>query len=88
MLCIMLSSGDTTVNNKRHNSCPHGLQCKEGFHILQNRCFSNINKIDALPAMAEQLGLGSNSFNWVEVQSLSWEDPLEKGMATHSTILV
>jgi len=37
--------------------------------------------------MAEQLGLGSNSFNWGEVQSLGWEDPLEKGMATHSSIL-
>ena len=23
-----------------------------------------------------------------QVQSLSWEDPLEKGMATHSSILV
>ena len=23
-----------------------------------------------------------------QVQSLGWEDPLEKGMATHSTILV
>ena len=55
----MPSSGDTTVNNKRHDSCPHGLQCKEGFHMLQIRCFSNIDKIDALPAMAEQLGLGS-----------------------------
>ena len=23
----------------------------------------------------------------IQVQSLSWEDPLEKGMATHSSIL-
>ena len=29
-----------------------------------------------LPAMQE-----------IEVQSLDWEDPLEKGMATHSSIL-
>ena len=29
-----------------------------------------------LPAMLE-----------IEVQSLDWEDPLEKGMATHSSIL-
>ena len=29
-----------------------------------------------LPAMQE-----------IEVQSLGWEDPLEKGMATHSSIL-
>ena len=25
---------------------------------------------------------------WVRSQDLGWEDPLEKGMATHSTILV
>ena len=24
----------------------------------------------------------------IQVQSLGWEDPLEKGMATHSSILV
>ena len=24
---------------------------------------------------------------WVHVQSLVWEDPLEKGMATHASIL-
>ena len=30
-----------------------------------------------LPAMQE-----------TQVQSLGWEDPLEKGMATHSSILV
>ena len=33
--------------------------------------------VRGLPAMRE---------TWV--QSLSWEDPLEKGMATHSSILV
>ena len=32
--------------------------------------------VENLPAMHESL-----------VQSLSWEDPLEKGMATHSSIL-
>ena len=31
---------------------------------------------NSLPAMQE-----------TQVQSLSWEDPLEKGMATHSSIL-
>ena len=31
----------------------------------------------SLPAMRE-----------TQVQSLGWEDPLEKGMATHSSILV
>ena len=33
-------------------------------------------KVNTLPAMQE---------NWV--QSLGWEDPLEEGMATHSSIL-
>ena len=35
-----------------------------------------VQKIKNLPAMQE---------TWV--QSLGWEDPLEKGMATHSSIL-
>ena len=33
--------------------------------------------VKSLPAMHE-----------TQVQSLGWEDPLEKGMATHSSILV
>jgi len=37
----------------------------------------NIKKKKILPSVQE---------NWV--QSLGWEDPLEKGMATHSSILV
>ena len=43
--------------------------------------------------MDEQPGVGSrNSLNLpvmqeTPVQSLHWEDPLEKGMATHSSIL-
>ena len=36
-----------------------------------------VQKIKNLPAMQEKL-----------VQSLGWEDPLEKGMATPSSILV
>jgi len=32
--------------------------------------------VSSLPAMQE-----------MQVQSLGWEDPLEKGMATHSSIL-
>ena len=35
-----------------------------------------VQTIKNLPAMQE-----------IQVQSLSWEDPLEKGMATHSSIL-
>ena len=38
---------------------------------------STIQTVKTLPAMQE-----------TQVQSLGWEDPLEKEMATHSTILV
>ena len=46
-------------------------------------CFSSLGaslaalRVKNLPAMKE-----------TQVQSLSWEDPLEKGVATHSSILV
>ena len=36
-----------------------------------------LQKVTNLPAMQE-----------TQVQSLDWEDPLEKGMTTHSSILV
>ena len=39
-------------------------------------CFPGASAIKDLPAMQE---------TWV--RSLSWEDPLEEGMATHSSIL-
>ena len=59
---------------------------REGFpnqllHLLS--CFSSLGaslaalRVKNLPAMKE-----------TQVQSLSWEDPLEKGVATHSSILV
>ena len=35
-----------------------------------------VQKVDHLPAVQE-----------TQVQSLGWEDPLEKGMATHSSVL-
>ena len=50
-------------------------------NISQNHAFSEASlvaqMVKNLPAMWE---------TWV--QSLGWEDPLEKGMATHSSILV
>ena len=45
-------------------------------HILTFGSFLGDSVVKNLPAMHE---------NWV--QSLGWEDPLEKGMATHSSIL-
>ena len=35
-----------------------------------------VQKVEHLPAVQE-----------TQVQSLGWEDPLEKGMATHSSVL-
>ena len=40
------------------------------------RAFLMAEMVKNLPAMQE-----------TQVQSLGWEDPLEKGMATHSSIL-
>ena len=35
-----------------------------------------------------QIGKNLPAMQETHVQSLGWEDPLEKGMATHSSILV
>ena len=45
------------------------------YHIILG--FLAAQTVKNLPAMQE-----------TQVQSLGWEDPLEKGMATHSNILV
>ena len=42
-------------------------------------CFPNISGVKNLLAMQEPQEKG--------VRSLGWEDPLEKGMATHSSVL-
>ena len=44
--------------------------------ILRNRAFLVAQKVKRLLAMQE-----------TRVRSLGWEDPLEKGMATHSSTL-
>ena len=41
--------------------------------------FPGGSEVKTLPAMQEPQGM--------QVQSLGWEDPLEEGMATHSSIL-
>ena len=46
------------------------------FHLDNPRAFLVAQTVKNLPAMQE-----------IWVQSLGWEDPLEKGMATHSSIL-
>ena len=46
------------------------------YHLVDNGAFLVAQEIKNPPAMQE---------TWV--QSLGWEDPLEEGMATHSSIL-
>ena len=40
-----------------------------------------------LPHLVAQMGKYLPAMQETLVQSLGWEDPLEKGMATHSSIL-
>ena len=54
----------------------------EIFH--DNLCYSNYGVIPSLVAqMVKNQPVGQEN----QVQSLSWEDSLEEGMATHSSIL-
>ena len=39
-------------------------------------------------SLVAQMGKNLPAMQETRVQSLGWEDPLEKGMATHSSILV
>ena len=43
--------------------------------------------MDKLASLVGQLVKNSPAMWETEVQSLSWEDPLEDGMATHSIVL-
>ena len=55
----------------------HELVCFKKFNYLDViKGFSDGSTVKYLPAMQE-----------TQVQSLGWKDPLEKGMATHSSIL-
>ena len=40
-----------------------------------------------LPHMVAQMVKNPPAIQEIQVRSLGWEDPLEKGMATHSSIL-
>ena len=47
--------------------------------MVTQKSFPGGSVVKNLPAMQEPQGM--------QVQSLGWEDPLEEGMATHSSIL-
>ena len=48
---------------------------------------TGLKKQALVKKQAEQLVKNLPAMQETWVQSLSWEDPLEKGMATHSSIL-
>ena len=54
------------------------METKRKFHLTMDMPYSKLDGsvVKNLPAMQE-----------IRVRSLGWEDPLEKGMATHSYIL-
>ena len=74
------SAGKESACNAGDPSLISGLGKSPGEGIdypLQNSWVSPVDQmVKILPAVWE---------TWI--QSLSWEDPLEKGMATHSSIL-
>ena len=48
---------------------------------------SLVNKISLIASLVAQMVKNLPAMQKIWVQSLDWEDPLEKGMATHSSIL-
>ena len=61
----------------RSGSLFKAMECPSGLDQIMHTCiYSLAQRVKNLPAMRE---------SWV--QSLGWEDPLEKGKATHSSIL-
>ena len=55
------------------------------FHKNQNM-YSYEDMASQMVLVIKNLPAYAGNMTWV--QSLGWEDPLEKGMATHSSILV
>ena len=43
--------------------------------------------MEGLPSLVAQMVKNLSARQEIRVQSLGWEDPLENGMATHSSIL-
>ena len=59
-----------------HPNLEPGLETHYIIIILLSLCYGLVQLVKNLPAMQE-----------IQVQSLSGEDPLEKEMATHSSVL-
>ena len=60
--------------------------CSTGFQIKQSKQKRSMYKYDRASLVA-QLVKNPSAVQETWVRSLGWEDPLEKGKATHSNIL-
>ena len=68
------------------SSCPQSLPASESFPMSQLFLF-NIRYIILLASLVAQMVKNLPAMQETQVQFLGQEDPLEKGMATHSSIL-
>ena len=73
LLCCDISSLSSAAGKKKATS----------FFYLSFRCVILIIGT----SLVAQMGKNLPAMRETQVQSLGWEDPLEKGMATHSRIL-
>ena len=76
------SKGETDVKNRLLNSVGEG----KGGVIWENSIETcTISYVRA--SLVAQMVKNPSAMQEIWVQSLGWEDPLEEGMATHSSIL-
>ena len=66
------------------------VSCSETLHRIQGpgNTFLKINISPMRTSLVAQMVKRLPTMRETQVQSLGWEDPLEKEMATHSSILV
>ena len=55
--------------------------------VLESSCLLFLNYNESLASLVVHLVKNPPAMQEIWVQSLIWDDPLEKGMATHSSIL-
>ena len=87
-LCFILASSYLTPT---HTVCMHSyiyppLWIDQG-DFRKNYTYTYIHNIHMWASLVAQTGKSPPAVQETHVQSQSWEDPLEKGMATHSSIL-
>ena len=75
-VCVLCIAPVLEKKNKKTKNLPLAMELKPGDDLNQNWASLVVQTVKNLPAMHE-----------IWVQSLGWNNPLEKGMATHSSIL-